>query len=98
MKALQVDRSGVLFIGVWSSGYIGGSLAASAIAPLAANLWRFVLGGAVLAVIARRRREAWPRGIAGLGTAALVGVLLFTVQLAVSTSAWPAACPPRPRR
>ena len=79
MKALQVDRSGVLFIGVWSSGYIGGSLATSAIAPLAANLWRFVLGGMVLAAIARHRREAWPRGRA-LGGAAVIGVLLFTVQ------------------
>jgi len=79
MKALQVDRSGVLFIGVWSSGYIGGSLATSAIAPLAANLWRFVLGGIVLAAIARHRREAWPRGRA-LGGAAVIGVLLFTVQ------------------
>ena len=79
MKSLQMDRSGALFIGVWSSGYIGGSLATSAIAPLAANLWRFVLGGVLLAGIARHRREAWPRGRA-LGAAAVIGVLLFTVQ------------------
>jgi drug/metabolite transporter (DMT)-like permease len=74
-----VDGRGALFIGVWSSGYIGGSLATSAIAPLAANLWRFILGGVMLAAIARHRREVWPRGGA-LGAAAVVGVLLFTVQ------------------
>lgn len=79
MKSLHIDRNEALFIGVWSSGYIGGSLAASAIAPLAANLWRFLLGGLMLAGIARHRREAWPRGRA-LGAAALIGVLLFTVQ------------------
>jgi drug/metabolite transporter (DMT)-like permease len=79
MKSLHMDRSGALFIGVWSSGYIGGSIATSAIAPLAANLWRFVLGGIMLAGIARHRREAWPRGPA-LGAAAGIGVLLFTVQ------------------
>ncbi|HEX5204868.1 DMT family transporter [Paractinoplanes rhizophilus] len=79
MKSLQIDRTGAVFIGVWSSGYIGGSLATSAIAPLAANLWRFAIGGLLLAGIARRRREAWPRG-RGLAAAALVGALLFAVQ------------------
>lgn len=79
MKSLQIDKTGTLFIGVWSSGYIGGSLATSAIAPLAANLWRFAIGGLLLAGIARHRREAWPRGRA-LGSAAVIGVLLFTVQ------------------
>jgi drug/metabolite transporter (DMT)-like permease len=79
MKSLQIDRDSALFIGVWSSGYIGGSLAASAIAPLTANLWRFVLGGVVLAGIAGHRREMWPRGRAVLAAAG-VGVLLFTVQ------------------
>jgi drug/metabolite transporter (DMT)-like permease len=80
MKSLHVDRSGTLFVAVWSSGYIGGSVAASAIAPLTANLWRFLLGGAVLAVIARLRHEAWPRGARNLAAAAAVGTLLFTVQ------------------
>jgi drug/metabolite transporter (DMT)-like permease len=79
MKSLHVDRDGTLFIGVWSSGYIGGALATSAIAPLAANLWRFLLGGLLLAGIARHRREAWPRGRA-LASAAVIGALLFTVQ------------------
>jgi drug/metabolite transporter (DMT)-like permease len=65
---------------VWSSGYLGGSLAVSSIAPLTANLWRFVLGGGILAALARARREAWPRGPAEVGAVAAVGVLLFTVQ------------------
>jgi drug/metabolite transporter (DMT)-like permease len=80
MKSLQFDRAGLLFIGVWSSGYIGGSLATASIAPLTANLWRFLLGGALLALIARGRRESWPHGVRELGAVAVVGILLFTVQ------------------
>jgi drug/metabolite transporter (DMT)-like permease len=80
MKPLRVDLTGATFIAVWSSGYIGGSVAAKAIAPLAANLWRFAAGVVVLALIARWRREAWPRGIRQYAAAALVGVLLFAVQ------------------
>src|SRR5436305_5887053 len=80
MKPLHIDRTGVVFVVVWSSGYIGGSIAASVIAPLAANLWRFAIGGVVLAVIARYRREPWPRSRREFGMVAAVGVLLFTVQ------------------
>jgi drug/metabolite transporter (DMT)-like permease len=75
-----MDVRGALFIAVWSSGYIGGSVAATAIAPLAANRWRFLIGGAVLAVIAVVRGEKWPRGAAALAAAGGIGVLLFTVQ------------------
>jgi drug/metabolite transporter (DMT)-like permease len=61
---------------------------------LAVNLWRFALGAVVLAVVARWRREAWPRGVRDLASVAAVGVLLFAVQfgglytgLAMGTSA-----------
>src|SRR5436305_15027709 len=79
MKPLHIDRTGVVFVVVWSSGYIGGSIAASVIAPLAGNLWRFAIGGVVLAVIARYRRRPWPRSRRELGMVAALGVLLFTV-------------------
>jgi hypothetical protein len=59
-----------------SSGYIGGSIAR----PLAANLWRTLFSGAVLAGIARWRGEAWPRGLRQYAAAGVVGVLLFSVQ------------------
>jgi drug/metabolite transporter (DMT)-like permease len=80
MKSLQIDRLGALFVVVWTSGYVGGALAARSIAPLTANFWRFVLGAAVLTVLAGRRAERWPRGARELRSVALVGVLLFTVQ------------------
>jgi drug/metabolite transporter (DMT)-like permease len=75
-----MDGQGAAFVAIWTSGYIGGSIAASVIAPLTANLWRFVLGAAVLTAVARRRREVWPHGVRALTTVAAVGVLLFTVQ------------------
>jgi drug/metabolite transporter (DMT)-like permease len=80
MKPLQVDRAGATFVLVWASGYLVGSIASEHIAPLAANLWRFVIGAAVLAVIAGRRREAWPRGPGELTLVAGLGVLMFAVQ------------------
>ena len=83
MKALhgkRPDGRGAAFVAIWSSGYIGGSIAASVIAPLTANLWRFVLGAVVLAAIARRRGEVWPHGVRAVAGVAAVGVLLFTVQ------------------
>jgi len=76
-------------VAIWSSGYIGGSVAASAIAPLTANLWRFVLGAVVLAVIARHRGEVWPHGVRAVAPVAAVGVLLFTVQFGGLYRAWP---------
>jgi drug/metabolite transporter (DMT)-like permease len=80
MTPLQVDRSGATFVLVWSSGYLVGSIASAHIAPLTANLWRFVVGAAALAVIAGRRREVWPRGARELAAAAGLGVLMFAVQ------------------
>lgn len=70
---------GPLFIGVWSSGYVFGGLATEVIGPLAVTLWRFVIASLVLAAIALRRRERWPRGRAWWRIAAL-GVPLFALQ------------------
>src|SRR5262245_34095125 len=80
MKSLHFDGHGVVFVAVWSSGYIGGSIAASSIAPLAVTLWRFAFSGLVLAAVASWRRERWPRGTGELTAVAVVGVLMFAVQ------------------
>jgi drug/metabolite transporter (DMT)-like permease len=80
MKSLHIDWLGLVFVLVWSSGYIVGSIATSHIAPLTVTLWRFLLAAVVLAVIARRRHERWPRGRSELPLVVAAGVLLFAVQ------------------
>jgi drug/metabolite transporter (DMT)-like permease len=72
VKALRIDLVGVVFVLVWSSGYVVGALATQQIAPLAVTLWRFLVAAVVLTLIAVRRRERFPRGrelwqLAGLG-------------------------------
>lgn len=80
MKSLRMDRLAILFILVWSSGYVVGSIATQVIAPLSVTLWRFVVAAAVLGMIARMRGEVWPRGVRQLAPVALTGVLMFGVQ------------------
>lgn len=71
--------TGVAFVLVWSSGYVVGALATQVIPPLAVTLWRFGVAAAVLAVIARVRRERWPHGRELVGLAA-IGIPLFAIQ------------------
>jgi drug/metabolite transporter (DMT)-like permease len=79
MKALQEQRLPAAFVLLWSSAYIAGAVATPAIAPLTVTLWRFAIAGLILALIAWRRGEAWPRGRA-LAGAVGTGILLFGVQ------------------
>jgi drug/metabolite transporter (DMT)-like permease len=71
---------GALFVVIWSSGYVVGSIASRAAAPLAVTFWRLVLAGGLLAGLAIAGRARWPREPAVLGGIALVGALLFGVQ------------------
>src|SRR5215510_3342399 len=80
MKALQQHWLPVVFVLLWSSAYIAGAIATPAIAPLTVTLWRFVIAGSLLALIAWHRGEVWPRGRRELGGAVATGVLLFAVQ------------------
>ena len=79
MKSLRIDVLGIVFVLVWSSGFVVGALATERIAPLAVTLWRFVVAAAVLAVIAARRGERWPRG-RELVRVTAIGVPLFALQ------------------
>lgn len=76
MKALRLELA---FVMVWSSGYVVGALATEVAAPLAVTLWRFLVGAAVLALIAVRRGDRWPRG-RELWQVAALGVPMFAVQ------------------
>lgn len=97
MKSLRLDARGLLFILIWTSGYLGGAIVATEMSPLATNLWRFLGAAVVLGALALRRRERWPRTPRAMAAAALLGFLVFAVQLAGSTPAWPRASLPRRR-
>jgi drug/metabolite transporter (DMT)-like permease len=71
-----------LFVLVWSSGYIAGSIVTRVIPALTVTLWRFALAALVLGVIAWRRREVWPRTKGQIGAASATGALLFATQFA----------------
>jgi drug/metabolite transporter (DMT)-like permease len=79
MKSLRVDVLGLVFVLVWSSGYVVGALATEVIAPLTVTLWRFAVASLVLASFAAWRHERWPHG-RQLAAVLAVGVPMFAIQ------------------
>lgn len=69
-----------LFVLLWTTGYLAGTLGTSSAPPLALTLWRFVLAGALLAGLALATRAPWPRTRRGWIDAVVTGVLLQGVQ------------------
>ncbi|MDN5795708.1 MAG: DMT family transporter [Intrasporangium sp.] len=67
------------FIGVWTSGYVVGTIATRAAPPLAVNAWRMGIAAGLLAGIAALRRDRWPRA-RDLAPVAVAGILLLAVQ------------------
>jgi drug/metabolite transporter (DMT)-like permease len=74
------DGPALLFIGIWTSGYVVGSIAANAAPPLAVTFWRIVVAAALLAGLGTLRGARWPRDPGTIAWLALSGVLLFAVQ------------------
>jgi drug/metabolite transporter (DMT)-like permease len=81
VKALHEQWLPTAFVLLWSSAYIAGAVATPAIAPLAVTLWRFLIAGSLLALIAWWRHERWPTGRELKGALA-AGILLFAIQFA----------------
>ena len=79
LRATGLDGLGLAFVLLWSSGYVVGALATEVIAPLTVTMWRFAGAAAVLAVIARYRKETWPRGRQFWALAGM-GVPMFALQ------------------
>jgi drug/metabolite transporter (DMT)-like permease len=72
----------VVFVLIWSSGFLVGSIGSRASGtPLALVAWRLLLALAVLAPIALVTRAPWPRQPRVWGHLLLIGALLQTVQL-----------------
>jgi drug/metabolite transporter (DMT)-like permease len=71
----------VVFIPIWSSGYIAGTIGARGGASLALVAWRFLVAVIVLGLFAVLTRAPWPTEPRAYGHLLVTGVLLQTVQL-----------------
>ena len=71
---------GPVFVLLWSSGYLAGTLATRAAPPFALTVWRFLLAAVLLAGIAVVTRAPWPRGRRAWRDLVVTGVLLQGVQ------------------
>ncbi len=72
----------VLFVAVWSSGYLVGDLGTRAASPLTLLFWRFAVATVVLVAVALATRAPWPRGLRIWVHLAVIGTLLRTIQFA----------------
>ncbi|TCO65619.1 DMT family transporter [Actinocrispum wychmicini] len=71
----------VLFILVWSSGYLVGTIGAHSGPPLALLAWRFLFSFVILGLVALVTRAPWPREPRVYAHLLVIGVLIQTVQL-----------------
>lgn len=71
----------VVFVPIWSSGFIAGTIGARSGASLALVAWRFLVAFVVLGVVALVTRAPWPSQPRVYGHLLVTGVLLQTVQL-----------------
>lgn len=70
----------LLFIAMWSSGYVVGKLAVPYAAPFTLLTLRFGLGAALLLLIALATRAPWPPTWRALGHLVVVGLLIQALQ------------------
>lgn len=78
-RRLLVPGLSVLFILLWTSGFIAGPIGVRYAPPLTLTFWRFALAAAVLTVIAIVTRAPWPKTRAAWTQLALTGVLMQAV-------------------
>jgi drug/metabolite transporter (DMT)-like permease len=71
----------VVFVLVWSSGYLAGSVGTRHGPPLALMWWRFAIALVVVVAVSVVTRAPWPRGAAAWGHLLVTGTLLQAVQL-----------------
>jgi len=76
----HLDRNSVLFVGIWASGYVVGSIATSAAPAIAITFWRMTAAAVLLTGLAWWRRASWPRTIGTYAGLAVLGVLIFGAQ------------------
>ena len=72
----------ILFVLVWSSGYLVGGIGTRVASPTALGFWRFLVAAAVLGVVVAVTRPPWPDRPSVWAHQLLTGFLLQTVQFA----------------
>jgi drug/metabolite transporter (DMT)-like permease len=70
----------LLFIAMWSSGYVVGKLAVPYAAPFTLLTLRFGVGALLLLLVALATRAPWPRDWRALGHLVVVGLLIQALQ------------------
>lgn len=78
---------GVLFVLVWSGGYLAGALGTRDMPPFALLTWRFAIAGLLLVIIAVMTRAPWPRGRKEWRDLVVTGVLLQAMHFGGGYSA-----------
>jgi drug/metabolite transporter (DMT)-like permease len=76
LAAVAASSLPLLFILLWSSGYVAGKLALPHTGPLTLLTLRFGLAAVVLLAVAAATRAPWPHGARGWGHLAVVGLLM----------------------
>lgn len=71
----------LLFVGIWSTGFIAARLVAPYVDPLTFLSYRYLLSATAFIVIAISLRAPWPQGARAWGNALFAGVLLQGVYL-----------------
>ena len=71
----------IVFVPIWSSGFIAGSIGARSGASLALVAWRFLIAAVVLGAVTLLTRAPWPTEPRTYVHLLVTGVLLQTVQL-----------------
>ena len=81
MRRVAAAGLPVVFVLVWSSGYLAGSVGTRHGPPLALMWWRFAIALVVVVAVAVVTRAPWPRGAAAWGHLLVTGALLQAVQI-----------------
>ena len=71
----------LLFVLIWSTGFIGARLGLPYIEPFTFLAIRFVIAASLLTLLALLLRTPWPHGIAALGRIGVAGLLLHAGYL-----------------
>ena len=72
----------VVFVLLYSSGFIVGTIATNAASPFAIIFWRFIIAGSLLTLTALVMRAPWPRTWQEWRDIAVTGLLLQTLHYA----------------